>query len=104
MTEFQLETYAKKIVADYVRDTLNKGQYAEGLDFDVHTVWKCWILENMKFLITSDLPDGRYFEVTYNAFEEEFYLDVYVRTHNEAIALCDILDRGEAPAYVMSDE
>lgn len=58
----------------------------------------------MKFLITTDLPDGRYFEVTFNAFEEEFYLDVYVRIHNEDIAVHDIVDLGEAPAHVMSDE
>jgi len=103
MTEALLEAYAQKIVIDNVHSTLNKSQYPKGTSFAVHTVWKCWILGNMKFLITTDLPDGKYFEVTYNAFEEEFYLDVYVRVHNECITF-DILKQGEAPEHVMSDE
>ena len=89
MTEATLETCAKVLVSRFINATLNKAQYPNGSTFRVHTVWKCYILGDMKFLITSDLPDGKYYEVTYSAEKQEFYLDAYVRVHNEAVSLSD---------------
>lgn len=74
--------------------TLDKSVYPNGKKFGVHVVWECWVLGSMKFLLTTDLPDGKYYEVTYNHGKGEFYLDEYVRVHNE----CDTMGVGEAPA------
>ena len=73
------------LVREYVLDTLNKGEYPDGLTFKVYIVGCCYILGNEKYWISTDLPDGKYFEVTYNKDKDEFYLDVYVRVHNERI-------------------
>lgn len=85
MTEYMIRERAKMIVSEYIEKIINKGQYPKGINYSLSVVWQCWILRNMKFLITADFPDGRYFEVTYNSVTREFYLDVYVRVHNEAI-------------------
>lgn len=74
-------------VRDFVNDTRDKAQHAEALQFEVVTVWQCYILGNMKALITTDLPDGKYYEVTYNAAKNELYLDVYARVYNHATAI-----------------
>lgn len=73
------------LVREYVLNTRNKGEYPSGLDFKVYIVGCCYILGNEKYWIGTDLPDGKYFEVTYNKEKDEFYLDVYVRVHNERI-------------------
>ena len=73
------------IVRDYVLNTRNKGEYPNGLDFKVYIVTCCYILGNEKYWISTDLPDGKYFEVTYKKEKDEFYLDVYVRVYNERI-------------------
>ena len=79
----ELRSIALKLVECNIQATRNKGLYPGGIAFELAVVWQCWILGNMKFLITSDLPDCKYYEVTYNAERDEFYLDVYVRIHNE---------------------
>lgn len=89
MTEATLEKCAKTLVECFINTTLNKAYYPNGITFELHTVWKCYILGDMKFLITSDLPDGKYFEVTYSAEKQEFYLDAYVRIYNEAVSFFD---------------
>ena len=76
---------ACKLVRERVESTLNKGQYPNGTTFKVYIVISTYILGNEKYLISTDLPDGKYFEVTYNTLDDEFYLDEYVRVYNEAI-------------------
>lgn len=84
----KIKAIALKLVERNVQDTRDRSVYPCGIDFELAVVWQCWILGNMKFLITSDLPDGKYYEVTYSTEMEEFYLDVYVRVHSE----CSIPD------------
>ena len=73
------------IVRSFVDRTRNKGEYPDGLDYKVYVVIATYVLGNEKYLISTDLPDGRYYEVTYDAKNDAFYLDCYVRIHNEAI-------------------
>lgn len=87
MKEKTIKAMALQLVERNVQDTRDKSEYPCGIDFELVIVWQCWILGDMKFLVTSDLPDGKYYEVTYNAEREEFYLDVYVRVHNECTSL-----------------
>lgn len=90
----EIESIAHAKVREFALDTRNKGQYPSHTDFEVVTVWKCYILGNMKLLITTSLPDGKYYEVTYDFGKDSMYFDVYVRVHNAEF--CN-LDKGETP-------
>lgn len=90
----EIESLAHAKVREFALNTRNKGQYPSPADFEVVTVWKCYILGNMKLLITTSLPDGKYYEVTYDFGKDSMYFDAYVRVHNEEI--CN-LNRGETP-------
>ena len=52
-------------------------------DFKVFTVWKCKTLQNWKYLISTDISDGMYYELTYNGDKHEWYLDAYRKMTNE---------------------
>lgn len=78
-----------KLVRNFATNTVDKGQYPTGLDFEVAVVWSCYTLGNEKFLITTSLPDSRYFEVTYNNDKKEFYLDVYCKIYNSCTKVGD---------------
>ena len=70
-------------VRQFADSTINPGQYPDGLDYKVYIVACSHILGNEKYWISTSLPDGKYYEVTYNSVADELYLDVYVRIHNE---------------------
>jgi len=53
--------------------------------FGVFVVWHCYILGNAKWLLSTTLPDGMYYEVTYNKAKDEFYLDAYKKFENRCI-------------------
>jgi hypothetical protein len=36
-------------------------------------------------MFSTTLPDGKYYEVTYNSEKEEMYVDCYVRTQQKVI-------------------
>jgi hypothetical protein len=52
---------------------------------DVYIVWFCKTLQNWKALLSTDIPDTRYYEVTFNGDKSDAYLDVYVKEDNEKI-------------------
>lgn len=54
-------------------------------DLDIYIVWKCKTLQNCKYLLSSNAPDTRYFEITYNGNTKEFYVDVYTKELNICI-------------------
>ena len=70
-------------VADYIREHLDKSD--PDAEFQVFIVWKCKILQNWKYLISSNLPDGMYYELTYNGDKHEWYLDAYKKFENRRI-------------------
>lgn len=78
-----MESKATAIVKAYIDAHL----YPTGKipDYEIYTVWKCKALQNWKFLISSSLPDGMYYEVTYNGDKREFYLDAYKKFENQRI-------------------
>lgn len=78
-----MDAEALKIVRDYIFAYLDKTDTV--LPFDVYMVWKCRVLQNWKYLISSTLRDGMYYELTYNGDENEWYLDVYKRFENVVI-------------------
>lgn len=54
---------------------------------DVYIVWICKILQNNKALVSTNLKDGMYYELTYNGDKKELYLDAYMKHENKCIKL-----------------
>lgn len=81
-----MDDVAIKIVRDYILNHLDKSD--ESPDFDVYTVWKAKILQNWKYLISSTLLDGMYYELTFNGDKQEWYLDAYKKFENVVIPDC----------------
>ncbi len=73
---------ALEMVRNRVLTTLDKSR-PKPKGIQVAIVWAGYILGNEKFLITTNIPDGKYYEVTYNKNDNEMYLDEYVKIHNE---------------------
>ena len=57
--------------------------------FDVYVVWNCKTLQNNKALLSTTLPDGMYFEATYNGDKKELYFDAYHKLENRCIKVED---------------
>lgn len=80
------QTKARLIVASYIRTMLDKSDpYVKLDDDDVYVVWFCKTLQNWKALVSTTLPDGMYYEVTYDGDKRATYLDAYKKFHNVAI-------------------
>lgn len=74
---------ALDIVKNYILNHLDKSD--PKVEFDVYFVWKAKVLQNWKYLISSTLPDGMYYELTYNGDKKEWYLDAYKKFENVCI-------------------
>lgn len=57
---------------------------------EVYVVWFAYVLGYWKALCSTSLPDGRYYEVTFNRDKGVAYVDTYVKTHNKEV---DIIER-----------
>lgn len=78
---------AVRIVYDYVKSVLDKTDSVHttfAID-EVYVVWFSKTLQNWKALVSTTLPDGMYYEVTYNGDDEETYLDGYKKFVNVCI-------------------
>ena len=80
-----MDNTALEIVRNYILDHLDKSDPVP--DFEVYTVWKCKALQNWKYLISSTLCDGMYYELTYNGDKQEWYLDAYKKFSNQVISM-----------------
>ena len=74
---------AMKIVVDYISEHLDKSDPVP--EFEVYLVGMCKTLQNWKFLISSTLSDGMYYELTFNGDKKEWYLDAYKKFDNRRI-------------------
>ena len=78
-----MDKRALEIVRTYIGNHLDKSD--EIPNFEVYTVWKAKALQNWKYLISSTLYDGMYYEVTFNGDKSEWYLDAYKKFENVVI-------------------
>lgn len=87
MTNQEFRRKALQIVKQYalahcdVTDNVTLGED------DVYVVWSCKTLQNSKALISTNLHDGMYYEVTLNGDKHEIYLDAYKKFENKCIKL-----------------
>lgn len=54
---------------------------------DVCVVWSCKTLQNNKALLSTNLKDGMYYELTYNGDKKELYFDAYKKFENKCIRM-----------------
>lgn len=80
-----MDNTVKKLVTDYILNNLDKSD--ETPQFEVYTVWKCKILQNWKYLCASTLPDGMYYELTFDGNNNRWYLDAYKKFDNQCICV-----------------
>ncbi|OSP86480.1 hypothetical protein B9W73_09995 [Lactococcus lactis] len=84
MDELQFTEKAKQMVADYCNKMNIIDEYKVTPEL-IYVVWACKTLQNNKTLLSTNAPDGRYYEVTYNGDKQEFYFDAYIKEHNQLI-------------------
>jgi len=89
-----IETYqdkARRLVAEYIQPRLEKtDKHVVFSVADVYVVWFSKTLQNWKCLISTTLPDGMYYEVTYNGDMHETYIDAYKKFENVVIKDPDV--------------
>jgi hypothetical protein len=97
MPDLKLIETAKREVFEYALRHLDKTDDLEKFSLDetadprefsldnVYVTWFCKTLQNWKALVTTDLPDDTYYEVTYDGAMETIYIDVYKKVENVEI-------------------
>ena len=83
-----MDIIALRLVNDYIIKKSCNG-YIPDIDFEIYIVWKCKTLQNWKYLISSTLEDGMYYELTFNGDKKEWYFDAYSKTENIVIKETD---------------
>lgn len=74
---------AKDVVVEYFNKEVEKTDGIKITREDTYIVWFCKTLQNFKALVSTNISDGMYYEVTYNGDKKELYLDVYKKWKNE---------------------
>lgn len=81
---------ARKIVANYFNDQAEKtDQYAMSWQH-CYVVFFAYILGGWKAMVSTAVPDGMYYEVTYNKDSGEAYVDAYKKFNNVVVPAEDI--------------
>ena len=82
MTSYEFEVAAKNAVLSVVNP-----QYKESFTIqDLSVVWMAHILGYKKCVLVDNGNNSRLYEVTYNRWASEFYVDVYEKALNVLIA------------------
>ena len=75
----------KETIRDYANEHIDKTDKMQITVDDVYVVWFCKTLQNWKALASTTVPDGMYYELTYNGDKDEMYLDAYKKFENRCI-------------------
>ena len=75
-------TKAKQLVVDYFNEHMDKTNGKPLTLENVFVVWFSKTLQNWKALVSTDVPDGMYYEITRNGDKNETYVDVYKKWEN----------------------
>lgn len=77
-----MQEYAKKLIADYFNSHVDVTDGKKITTEDVYVVWFCKTLQNWKAMVSTNVSDGMYYEVTHNGDKGETYVDVYKKWEN----------------------
>lgn len=75
----------KREVVEYFNQHADKTDHKKITEDDVFIVWACKILQNNKALVSTTVPDGMYYEVTYDSDKQQAYVDVYKKWQNYSV-------------------
>lgn len=75
----------KELVAEYANKHLDVTDGVSIAPYDVYIVWYSKTLQNAKALLSTPLPDGMYYEITYNGNKDELYFDAYKKFENVTV-------------------
>ena len=89
MTNKQFQELAVKTVVDYFNNRVEKTDNKQITADDVYIVWLCKTLQNHKALLSTNVSDGMYYELTYNGDKKELYFDAYKKWENRCIKVED---------------
>lgn len=73
---------AKRLVAEHANKRMEKSEDVKLHVEEIYVVWFCKTLQNWKALLSSVLPDGMYYEVTYDGAKNATYVDSYKKWEN----------------------
>jgi uncharacterized protein DUF6275 len=77
-----MQDRARALVYAYAKGHLDKTDQVSFILDDVYIVWFCKTLQNWKALVSTDLPDGMYYEITHDGDKGETYIDAYKKFDN----------------------
>ena len=77
-----MQEKARQIVVDYFNSHVDKTDGVQISIEDVYVVWFCKTLQNWKALLSTNVPDSVYYEITHNGDKNETYVDVYKKWEN----------------------
>jgi hypothetical protein len=81
--DYQLK--AQLMVAQYYnRRVVTTNEVMISTD-EVYVVWFCKTLRNWKALLSTTVPDGMYYELSYNGDDKVTYLDAYKMINNISV-------------------
>lgn len=81
-TDIEFTQKCKEIVLDYANKHIDVTDETQISIDDVYIVWQVKVLQNWKALLSTILPDGMYYELTYNGNKDEMYVDAYKKFEN----------------------
>ena len=97
----KLTKEATKLVEDYV---VEHHEDDPDVEFEVFVVWQCHLLGNRKWLISTTLSEGMYYEVTYDSYRGFYYLDAYKRTESKMIPIYEVRKQQTAESKVLDED
>ena len=78
---------AINLIVDYFNENVDTTDRKALTPEDVYVVWSCKTLGNNKALLSTNIPDGMYYEITHNGAKKEIYFDAYKKWENKCIKL-----------------
>ena len=86
MSNNDFEKLAIKAVVDYHNGQADSTDKNGKISADnVYIVWMVRVLQNNKALLSTNIPDGMYYEFTWNGDKNEGYLDAYKKWKNTVV-------------------
>lgn len=83
----EFQNLCVSLVRDYTNEHMGVTDKKPITDGDVYVVWSCKTLQNNKALLSTTVPDGMYYEITFNGDKNEVYLDAYKKFENRKICI-----------------